>query len=173
MPTSSSRKNSMKSFTRSCTAVQVERMEIGVSRVVSSTSRMLRPSTPRKYWMLKPATVIQGTRATSCRSGLEPLNIANTHSESPNVMVEVMRAVQRRAFFASGLMKSSASTPSSGKKVITVRGWKKFIGLPQFISAGWYAGTAKISAKEDVADNGNHADEHRQRVAAHEAVLDA
>jgi hypothetical protein len=47
MPTSSSKKKSMKSLTRSSTAVQVERIEMGVKKVVSNTSRMLIPSTPR------------------------------------------------------------------------------------------------------------------------------
>ena len=37
----------MNSLTRSSTAVQVDRIEIGVKKVVSSTSRMLSPSTPR------------------------------------------------------------------------------------------------------------------------------
>ena len=60
MPTSSSRKKIMKSLTRSSTAVQVERMEIGVRKVVSRTSRMLRPSTPMAKLMFQPATWIQG-----------------------------------------------------------------------------------------------------------------
>ena len=46
MPISNNRKNSMNSLTRSSMAVQVERIEIGEMKVVSSKSRMLKPSTP-------------------------------------------------------------------------------------------------------------------------------
>ena len=38
----------MKSRTRSSTAVQVDRIEMGIKNVVSSRSKMLKPSTPMK-----------------------------------------------------------------------------------------------------------------------------
>src|SRR5215207_3365406 len=125
MPTSSSRKKIMKSLTRSSTAVQVERMEIGVRKPVSNTSRMLNPSTPRKYWMFHPATVIQLYLATSCRFGSPALNILSTQSESKNVIRVVIRAVQRKASFCSRGMKNRIKIPTSGKKVRRVKGCRK------------------------------------------------
>ena len=50
----------MKSLTRSSTADQVDRIEMGVSRVVSITSRMLSPSTPMWKLMVQLANWIQG-----------------------------------------------------------------------------------------------------------------
>ena len=45
--------------------------------------------------------------------------------DNPKVRIEVMNAVQRRASFRAAGMKSRATTPSSGKKVTTMRGFSK------------------------------------------------
>src|SRR5215204_4595776 len=125
MPTSNNRKKIMKSLTRSSTAVQVEKMEIGVRNAVSKTSRMLKPSKPRWYWMFQPATVIQSYLATSCRLESEALNIVSTQSEMPNVTNVTLRAVQRRAFLLSLGMKNKINTPNSGKNASRVSGCKR------------------------------------------------
>ena len=115
----------MKSFTRSSTAVHVDRIESGVRKVVSSTSRMLRPSTPIWKAMFQPATWIQGRLMTICNPGLPELNCANMAMEMPKVIVEATSATQRAAFFCSALRKTITTAPSSGKNVTRVRGCRK------------------------------------------------
>src|SRR5687768_3020600 len=83
--------------------------------------------------MFHPATVIQSYWATSCRSGLEALNIDSTQSEMPNVTRLTPSAVQRSASFLSLGIKNKISTPTNGKNVRRVKGCrKKFMLYPRF-----------------------------------------
>src|SRR5687768_10617039 len=75
--------------------------------------------------MFHPATVIQSYWATSCRFGLEALNIVSTQSERPNVIRLTMSAVQRNASFRSLGMKNKIKMPTNGKKIRRVRGCKR------------------------------------------------
>ena len=114
----------MKSLTRSSTAVQVERMEMGDRKVVSRTSRMLKPSTPMAKLMFQPATWIQG-RLTDQLQGpvgcLQP-NRVSIQMDRPKVARVVASAVQRSRSFLPDGRKSKTSTPTSGKKVTRIRG---------------------------------------------------
>src|SRR3990172_6048085 len=112
MPTSSNRKKAMNSLTRSWTALQVERMEMGVRNVVSSTSSRLRPSIPRWYSRVQSTTRIQGRRTTNCRSGSARSKAESMTNESRNVSAEATRAVMRMAFCRSlGIVPGSAAEP--------------------------------------------------------------
>src|SRR5512141_1868689 len=83
--------------------------------------------------MFHPATVIQLYCATSCRLTFDALNWPNTQSDRANTTRDVPSATQRITFFLSLGMKSRTSTPTSGKKVINVRGCrKKFMFDPRF-----------------------------------------
>ena len=104
--------------------------------------------------MFHPATVIQSYWATSCRSGLEGLNIASTQSEMPNVTRLMISAVQRKASFLSLGMKNKISTPTSGKKVRRVRGCrKKFHVLSSMPSVGNGYGSLFQNQITDDKDN--------------------
>ena len=79
----------MKPLTRSLTAFQVERMAIGVRKVVSSTIKRLKPSTPIWKDDISACHGDPGQVDLHLQLRLCGLNRASTHSERPKVTREV------------------------------------------------------------------------------------
>src|SRR3972149_1007738 len=113
--------------------------------------------------MFHPATVIQAYWATSCRSGLEALNIVNTQIEMPKVTRLTASAVQRKASFLSLGMRNKISTPTNGKKVRRVKGCrKKFMFYPRFYEL----------FQNQITDDQDNTQQYGKRVRTHESILD-
>jgi len=127
----------MNSRTRSVTAVHVETSASDISSVVSSTSRMLRPSTPTKYSTRKPAAWNQVARSESCNPGFAGSKAANIASDTAKTASEVNRAIQRISVVRRPGTTSNRKTPASGRKMRAVKiGKVGCIGVPRSLSEG-------------------------------------
>ena len=93
----------------------------GAVKGVVIESEKGRPCTLQNPWRGKAIALYL---ATSCRSGLEALKSVSTQIEMPNVISVVTSAIQRKIFFLSLGTNNKTSTPRSGKKVRSVRGWR-------------------------------------------------
>ncbi len=122
----------MNSFKRSSIADQVERMEIGVRKVVRSTSSTLRPSIPSEYSMLIPANWNHGRRSIIWIAPLPLSKRVSMMIETPKVTREASNATQRIAGLRSLGRNRITRTPSKGEKVNQVsREVDRFIRCPQ------------------------------------------
>ena len=106
----------MNSFTRSWMAFQDESTTMGVSAVVSMTSRSATPSIPR--WKPMPRLGIQGAWTSNWNSRAPGAESKPNQrpSEARKVATVTMSASALCCFGSAGGKKAAATAPASGRK---------------------------------------------------------
>src|SRR5262249_9741170 len=134
-----------------------DKIAIKPKRVASSTSRQLKPSTPRKY--SAPIDGIQGARSTNWNCGSCGLYQNHSGTDTRNPAKATRFAIHRIVFPCSFGTNSRTEAPTSGRKRTSASSGK----CAEFVTS--------LPHEQINAQKRKHAKQHQQRVVLNQSGL--